>query len=115
VVQALEIKHDQYGRMEITMAFKINADTRTTIENILGRSIEAECGDLANYGEIVDKDLESFRRLWPTGAVITANYLLYRLDGRYGLQKAMMYIHHVIGVEDMTADQWLKQMLTLEQ
>ncbi|MGJ7501519.1 hypothetical protein ACSFBF_14235 [Variovorax sp. ZT5P49] len=96
------------------MAFEIDEGTRNTIERILGRSIATQRGDLAGYNEIADADLDDLRRLWSSGGVITATYLLHRLDGRGGLQSAKMYIHHVIGTGDMTASQWLEQSSTLE-
>lgn len=96
------------------MAFEIDESTANAIERVLGRSIVKQRGDLADYYEIGDADLEDLRQLWSNGGVVTVSYLLHRLDGRGGLQNAKMYIHHVIGAGDMTPSQWLAQSAKLE-
>jgi len=96
------------------MAFEIDEGTRNTIERVLGHAIATQRGNLADYDEITDTDLDDLRRLWSSGGVITVSYLLHRLDGRGGLQNAKMYIDRVIGVGDMTTSQWLEQSSRLE-
>ncbi|MEZ2293927.1 hypothetical protein [Variovorax sp. RCC_210] len=96
------------------MAFEIDEGTRNAIERVLGHSIATQRGNLSGYDEIADADLNELRRLWSSGGVITVSYLLHRLDGRGGLQNAKMYIHHVIGVRDMTTSEWLERSSTLE-
>jgi len=90
------------------LSFTINKTEFQKIQTRLGRSIDTEGGKLANYSEISDSDISDLRLLAQGSSIDAINFLLYRLDGKYGLANASSYISEVVK-GNMSSQQWIQQ------